>query len=147
MELGDLPQVVSLEANDHRSANWSIDTYARSIKMGYPPYCNFVLLIKNSIAGFCCAMVVEGEAELQNICIDQSLRRQGLGKHLLNHLLHWCAEQKMTKILLEVRSSNDSALRLYRSMGFVDDGVRARYYSNGEDALLMSRKLLENKES
>ena len=41
---------------------------------------------------------------------------------------------------LEVRVSNESAIRLYRSRGFTDAGVRPRYYSdNREDALIMWR--------
>jgi ribosomal-protein-alanine N-acetyltransferase len=41
---------------------------------------------------------------------------------------------------LEVRVSNDRAIRLYRRLGFVTHGVRPRYYSdNGEDALIMWR--------
>jgi ribosomal-protein-alanine N-acetyltransferase len=39
-----------------------------------------------------------------------------------------------------VRVSNDPAIRLYRRMGFLDQGVRPGYYSdNGEDALIMWR--------
>jgi ribosomal-protein-alanine N-acetyltransferase len=42
---------------------------------------------------------------------------------------------------LEVRVSNDAAIRLYRGRGFVDSGVRPRYYSdNREDALIMWRE-------
>ena len=42
---------------------------------------------------------------------------------------------------LEVRVSNEPAIRLYRSRGFTDSGVRPRYYSNNqEDALIMWRE-------
>ncbi|MEQ8952971.1 MAG: ribosomal-protein-alanine N-acetyltransferase, partial [Gammaproteobacteria bacterium] len=45
---------------------------------------------------------------------------------------------------LEVRPSNNSAIALYKSMGFVQIGQRKNYYPgvNGrEDAILMSRTL------
>ena len=46
------------------------------------------------------------------------------------------------RVTLDVRRSNDSAQRLYRSFGFVPTGVRKGYYSdNGEDALVMALEL------
>lgn len=38
---------------------------------------------------------------------------------------------------LEVRASNEVAQALYRRFGFVPVGVRARYYENTEDAIIM----------
>ncbi len=44
--------------------------------------------------------------------------------------------------ILEVRASNTAALRLYFKLGFQQVGRRASYYSDGEDAVLMERELV-----
>ena len=49
-------------------------------------------------------------------------------------------QQGVTTIHLEVRTGNETAIRLYERMGFVGDGIRKAYYSDPvEDALLMTR--------
>jgi ribosomal-protein-alanine N-acetyltransferase len=45
------------------------------------------------------------------------------------------------RALLEVRPLNVSAVTLYRAMGFVELSRRARYYDDGEDALVMELRL------
>ena len=56
----------------------------------------------------------------------------------MEHLLLSARKQRCTTVLLEVRRSNDIAQNLSKSLGFVQLGVRKRYYAdNGEDALIM----------
>ena len=47
------------------------------------------------------------------------------------------------RVLLEVRVSNAPAMRLYLKRGYVGCGVRPRYYADGEDALIMQKRLAE----
>ena len=44
-------------------------------------------------------------------------------------------------VLLEVRSSNTAAIRLYEEYGFVKTGIRKGYYDNKEDALIMCKNI------
>jgi ribosomal-protein-alanine N-acetyltransferase len=46
-------------------------------------------------------------------------------------------------MLLEVRSDNDDARRLYERMGFQTIATRRRYYSDGSDALIMRRRPID----
>jgi ribosomal-protein-alanine N-acetyltransferase len=44
----------------------------------------------------------------------------------------------VTKMTLEVRASNEAALKLYKKLGFASVGARPQYYEdNGEDAVIM----------
>ena len=53
-----------------------------------------------------------------------------------------CEEQKVHKLMLEVRESNLDAISFYKDKGFTEDGLRKSYYSDPtEDAVLMSREL------
>jgi ribosomal-protein-alanine N-acetyltransferase len=79
------------------------------------------------------------EAHIATIALHEQYRRHGIGKVLLAHALLDAYAEGATCSLLEVRRSNEAALALYRSAGFVEVGVRKKYYSdNREDALLMN---------
>jgi ribosomal-protein-alanine N-acetyltransferase len=52
-------------------------------------------------------------------------------------VLDECRLQGAEFVSLEVRTSNSTAISLYRQLGFVVTGRRKGYYENGEDALLM----------
>jgi ribosomal-protein-alanine N-acetyltransferase len=56
----------------------------------------------------------------------------------MRHALTALQVEGALKVFLEVRRSNEAALALYHKLGFIEDGVRKRYYSdNHEDAILM----------
>ena len=63
---------------------------------------------------------------------------QGIGRLLTAGLMQYAANLGVTYMTLEVRRSNETAQNLYRSLGFIQVGVRKKYYEdNGEDALFM----------
>jgi ribosomal-protein-alanine N-acetyltransferase len=81
------------------------------------------------------------EAEILNIDTAPSHRRRGLAASLLIEAFAWCAQNNRSAVWLEVRASNDAAIALYRKTGFVPISIRSRYYSDGEDALVMKYTL------
>ena len=96
----------------------------------------------SGLLGLCIAQVVAGEAQIHNLAVSRSARRIGLGRQLLETALRVAAMRGATQSFLEVRASNDAALRLYESAGFVRSGRRADYYAEPrEDAILMTRDL------
>ena len=85
-------------------------------------------------------MMVLDEAHILNISVCRSRQGCGLGRQLLQHLGEVARKAGGSQILLEVRPSNESALALYRKVGFEMIGRRKGYYPacNGrEDALVM----------
>jgi [ribosomal protein S18]-alanine N-acetyltransferase len=83
------------------------------------------------------AWLIADELQIVDLATVVRARRRGLGRALLNHLLQFGRSEGYAWVLLEVRASNEPAIRLYRSMGFEPRRVRAAYYSDGEDALEM----------
>ncbi len=73
--------------------------------------------------------------EVRNIGVDPAHQGKGVGRRLLDELLRYAAGGV---VYLEVRSDNEAAIALYRSMGFEPIGVRSGYY-NGADAITMRR--------
>ncbi|MGC2209558.1 MAG: ribosomal protein S18-alanine N-acetyltransferase [Candidatus Korobacteraceae bacterium] len=87
--------------------------------------------------GFLVAQCGGAEWELENIAVLPALRRRGVGAALLGTLLEEARRRQAERILLEVRASNQSAIRLYIQAGFQLLARRRDYYQNpGEDALL-----------
>jgi len=78
------------------------------------------------------------EYEVHTIGVDPAYQRRGVGRRLLDELLNIAAGGV---IYLEVRTDNDAAIALYRSVGFTKVGVRRRYYRvSGADAYTMRRE-------
>ncbi len=68
-------------------------------------------------------------------------RRQGLARHLMELAERHADEMAGETVTLEVRVSNLAAARLYESMGFACVGRRPAYYLDGEDALVMTKRM------
>lgn len=105
-----------------------------------------VIAIKyNSVMlGYCIFMVAADEGEILRIAVEKKLRRAGIGKKLLSAAICEMKESGCSDIFLEVRSSNEGAIALYKSLGFLEIGTRKGYYSdNGEDAKLYKLQIKE----
>lgn len=77
------------------------------------------------------------EIQITFLAVHENVRRQGVAKALMQYVYDECVEMGTETIQLEVRSGNLSAISLYKNLGFVEVGVRPKYYGGTEDALLM----------
>lgn len=78
---------------------------------------------------------------IMNVAVDESHRRRGIARTLLQELFAATADDGLRGYTLEVRVSNDGAIKLYESLGFTTSGVRRGYYTdNREDAYVMWRE-------
>jgi [ribosomal protein S18]-alanine N-acetyltransferase len=89
------------------------------------------------LLGYALFWHVADEVHLLNVAVAPAVRRQGVGRALMDDLLAYVAAHAATKVLLEVRAGNGAAIALYEALGFTRLGVRTRYYADGEDALEM----------
>jgi ribosomal-protein-alanine N-acetyltransferase len=77
---------------------------------------------------------------VMNIAVDPDFRRRGIATALLEKLFALTGDSDGRGYTLEVRVTNDGAIRLYERLGFRARGVRRGYYTdNREDALIMWR--------
>lgn len=86
--------------------------------------------------------IVEDEAELYLIATAEMYRRCGRGKKILDDLICEAKRRGAKRMFLEVRVSNASAMMFYLNYGFVGLYARSRYYSDGEDAIVMKKELI-----
>jgi len=103
----------------------------------------YVLALHNKkVVAYCGLYKVLDEADITNIAVLPDFRRRGIADEVLKRIFDHCLSCGITKITLEVRESNVSAINLYTKNGFVPVGSRKNYYSdNGETAILMTKHL------
>jgi len=81
---------------------------------------------------------------LMNLVVDHDFRGQGHASYLLRFLCDIAIRNNKKHMLLEVRASNHSAVKLYRKMGFRQISRRSNYYPTAEDcedALVLAKWL------
>ena len=94
--------------------------------------------VEELILGFIIMRRVANVGELFQIAVDEEHRRRGIADDLMDASLAWARYFEVTSIYLEVRKSNDSAIKLYKKHGFKKLGKRKGYYTEPvEDALVM----------
>jgi ribosomal-protein-alanine N-acetyltransferase len=75
---------------------------------------------------------------VMNIAVAPEYRRRGIARSLMERLFEVTARDARRGYTLEVRVSNEAAIRLYEELGFKTRGIRRGYYTdNREDALIM----------
>lgn len=90
------------------------------------------------MVGFIAADVRRHEdlAWISTLGVLPEFRRQGLGSRLL---LTCEGRVQVSRVRLSVRASNDPAIELYKLHGYQHHGVWKRYYTDGEDALVLEK--------
>lgn len=154
----DLAALIELDRQSATSAGWTREQYLNLLgeENSQRRLC-LVLLMGNvrptpgsrkaslpdppgEIAAWLVANKVDTEWELENIVVAEKLRRQGLGRKLLQALIDHMAEAGGKIVFLEVRESNYAARALYEQFEFNITGRRKNYYANpAEDAILYQR--------
>ncbi len=120
--------------NEWMSSPWSRAGFENELLHSFSRF--IVAENEEGIAGYAVAWEVSGELQLNRIVVRGDRRRRGTGSALLEHLMRGLAPAAHSKVLLEVRARNEEALAFYRASGFVETGLRKRYYGD-DDAVLM----------
>jgi ribosomal-protein-alanine N-acetyltransferase len=76
-----------------------------------------------------------------SIAVLPEARRKGVATELLKKAMEGMRLYKAKQCYLEVRVTNDAGIRLYKKLGFEVNRTVGGYYSDGEDAHVMSKKL------
>lgn len=142
MDHSDLPTVLAIE-NLNYEFPWTEGVFKDCFRA--MNYVNWVCEAPDDIiVGYCIISVGAGEAHVMNISVSPDFQRQGAGRKMLEHLIHY-ARPRAEKLYLEVRPSNPAAIDLYRKTGFREIGVRKGYYpakGGREDALMFELDLV-----
>jgi ribosomal-protein-alanine N-acetyltransferase len=92
------------------------------------------------ICSYLAFQVVEQEVHILNLAVAPTERRRGLARFMLELVLDLAGRRGASEALLEVRASNEAALRLYRSLGFDQLMRRRDYYRQPREDAIVLRK-------
>ena len=94
------------------------------------------------VLGYVGSQSVAPESDMMNLAVAPQARNRGIAQALVCALIEELKAQNMESLTLEVRVSNEPAIKLYTKLGFEIIGKRPRYYVNPqEDALIMRKEL------
>ncbi len=91
----------------------------------------------DKIVGYVGLMLVDGEAHITTLAVDVPYRRHHVGSLLALRIIEIAILKRVHWLTLEVRESNEAARKLYEKFCFKRIGVRPKYYTDGENALIM----------
>ena len=132
----DVTEVVAIEHASYQFP-WSEGIFRDCLRVGY--VCR-VVTVGAVLMGYGVMSTGAGEAHILNLCVGETFRCRGLGRHLMLALIERAAAAGVGEAFLEVRPSNTAAIRLYQAMGFVQLGMRRGYYQAAvgrEDAAVL----------
>lgn len=138
-----LPQIAELEKVCF-SEPWSYNSLLDSFEHGTH---FFVCLYSDKVLGYIGINTVLDEGYITNVAVFPEWRRKGIASLILKHLFSFAKEKNLSFISLEVRVSNQSAIKLYQNNGFEPQGVRRNFYRNPtEDANIMTKRFEKNED-
>jgi ribosomal-protein-alanine N-acetyltransferase len=140
MKESDLEAITSLE-KELFSSPWSKEDFYYEITQNQVSY-NLVLEDENRILGYIGFWLLGDQTQITTLGISPLEQGKGHAKQLLEACVQITIEQQYYRITLEVRVSNERAIRLYESFGFKTVAVRKNYYQDThEDAYLMLKEM------
>jgi ribosomal-protein-alanine N-acetyltransferase len=97
---------------------------------------------ENKIIGYCGVFVPAPgvEADILTVAVLPEYRRQGIAKEFMRQIEEWSHQRGASAMMLEVEQSNESAIELYKSLGYMKISVRMDYYGPGKDAFVMRKE-------
>jgi ribosomal-protein-alanine N-acetyltransferase len=131
----DLDEVIGLEKKAF-SSPWTRGMYLREIEKeeGYYITCR----CDGQLVGYGGVLVIMDEAHVMTLAVREDFRRRGVAMRMLLELIRGAEAKGARFLTLEVRKSNQAAIKLYDKVGFQIMGERKHYYiDNLENALIM----------
>ena len=117
---------------------WSKESIKKELN-NYSKSLNLISEIDGQLMGYFFSHMISNEVHILNIAIDVSFQHRGNGEDFFNQIFKKYLEY--ANVFLEVKRTNLPAINLYHKFGFEEIDIRKMYYSDGQDAVVMSRKV------
>ncbi len=142
MALRHLDDIVLIE-NQSFPTPWHRKIF--EMELNKPRTLHSVCMLGEGVVGYLISWMLYDEIHILNVAVHPDYRRNGIAKLLIDHTVNHFIEKGAMSVILEVRTSNIAAQRLYEKLGFTTLRIRKRYYTDtGEDAIVMMLDLSNN---
>lgn len=139
MKLEDIEKVKQLEEDQNLSI-LSKKTMQEDLLSNTTNY--YLLTLEGRIIGYLAFSYLFENLDLHSLVIAKEEQGKGYATYLLHFLFQFAKEHDVSYLFLEVRSSNQKAIRLYEKLGFTFLSTRKHYYRNPiEDAFVYQKDL------
>jgi [ribosomal protein S18]-alanine N-acetyltransferase len=147
MRWWDIDTVAALEPELFPATPWTAAGFWAELA-GVPGARYYVVAEdETGLVGYAGLFVAGTEADVQTVAVRGDRQGAGLGRVLVEDLLHQARLRGCTQAMLEVREDNAPARHLYARLGFEQVAVRRGYYGPGHDALVLRRWLSDRAEA
>jgi ribosomal-protein-alanine N-acetyltransferase len=137
LKVRDLNAIEEIERTSYPTP-WSRSMFAGELAKPSSICLGAVEAEKDDLVGYLIISRYVDAWHVMNIAVAPEYRRRGIARSLMERLFEVTARDARRGYTLEVRVSNDAAIRLYEELGFKTRGIRRGYYTdNREDALIM----------
>lgn len=134
----DIEQVLEIESQSF-STPWTRNAFLIELRENMLAQ-YIVAQVDEKVVGYAGIWKILNEGHITNIAVLKDYRGKGIGNVLIEGLIWYCSKNNLDSMTLEVRESNTIAQNLYKKYGFVNSGIRPKYYGdNGENAIIMWR--------
>ncbi len=138
LQESDIEPLSRIEAESF-SMPWSPEDFADLLNHSYCTY--LVAEAEGRVVGSCGMRVIYGEGNIDNVVVAKEFRGQGIAQKMMKELIALGEREGVEAFTLEVRVSNEAAIRVYEKVGFVSEGIRPGFYERPrEDAMIMWRR-------
>jgi ribosomal-protein-alanine N-acetyltransferase len=135
MNFSDIDLIIAIERETF-SVPWSSELFMGQLRR--PTSILLVCEVEGVLAGYLIADSFVDVWHIMNVAVDVPFRRRHIASELIEAYFAITEQSGHRGHTLEVRASNEAAIDLYRSFGFIASGVRPKYYPDDkEDALIM----------
>ena len=137
MTSDDIENVVSIEAEAYGEHHWSKSSFYDEMNNNLAKY-YAAKTAEGKLVGYAGTWHIIDEGHITTIAVKKDFQRNHIGEAIIIKILEDCYNAGIKYLTLEVRESNEAAIKLYTKYGFQSLGTRKGYYQdNNEDALIM----------
>ena len=143
MSTFDVPALVGIEKLVFPESPWSAAQFREELS-GVPKTRRYLVAHEQGvIVGYAGIALAGDVADIHNIAVIPSHRKQGIASHLLDELESWAITKRVSALMLEIREGNTEAFPLYEKRGYSVISRRDNYYAPGVHALIMRKELTD----
>lgn len=131
--------ILSLIDRNNFDDPWSKEMFKSELENENSEY--YAIFNGEEVLGFCGGWYVLDEYQINKIVIDKKYQNKKMGSLFLMYIMQLYANKGAKRAMIEVRESNERAIKVYERALFKKIGKREKYYqNNGEDAFVMIRE-------